>query len=161
MNVIGKFGNFMMNHQVGIEIALVVIFILIIGFLLVRAAIHAGKKRQLLSQIQDTVTEINTAVQNLSEKKEGVIYIDNRTTEKDTEPKVFEAGKASKEKVSAEQILQRVHESAAPSFAGEEELPAAKMEEPELPRKYFSRDCCTSKTGKTYTIEELEEQIRE
>lgn len=159
MNVIGKFGNFMMNHQVGIEIALVVIFILAIGFLLVRVVIHAGKKRQLLSQIQDTVTEINTAVQNLSEKKEGVIYIDNRTTDKDAETKVFEAGRTS-----AEEILQRVHENAAPSFAGEEEISSvnsAKMEESELPRKYFSRDCCTSKMGKTYTIEELEEQIRE
>lgn len=156
MNVIGKFGNFMINHQVGIEIALVVIFILVIGFLLVKAVIHAGKKRQLLSQIQDTVTEINTAVQNLSEKKEGVIYIDNRTTEKDAEPKVFETGKTS-----AEEILQRVHESAAPSFAEEEVISAVKTEEPEPPRKYFSRDCCTSKTGKTYTIEELEEQIRE
>lgn len=161
MNVIGKFGNFMMNHQVGIEIALVVIFILIIGFLLVRAAIHAGKKRQLLSQIQDTVTEINTAVQNLSEKKEGVIYIDNRTTEKDAEPKIFEAEKLSKEKDSAEQILQRVHESTVTSLAEDEAIPGTKAEETESPRKYFSRDCCTSKTGKTYTIEELEAQIRE
>ncbi len=157
MNVIGKFGNFMMNHQVGIEIALVVIFILAIVFLLVKAAMHAGKKRQLLSQIQDTVTEINTAVQNLSEKKEGVIYIDNRTADKGAEPKVFE-----KEKMSAEQILQSVQEGkAAAASAAEEDSFAARSEDFDPPRKYFSRDCCTSKTGKTYTMEELEEQIRE
>ena len=123
-------------------------------YCIILGSLSGGKRDECNRKIREFYDEPSSRY--LSEKKEGVIYIDNRTTEKDAEPKVFETGKTS-----AEEILQRVHESAAPSFAEEEVISAVKTEEPEPPRKYFSRDCCTSKTGKTYTIEELEEQIRE
>ncbi len=155
MNVIGKFGNFMMNHQVGIEILLILIFVLIAVFLLVRGIIHANRKRQMLSEIQDTVNEINTAVQGLGEKKDSVIYIDNRTTGGGERREAFE-----EKELSAEEILQKVQESAKAAEPPKAESFAV-CEEAEIPKKYFSRDCGTSKTGRTYTIEELEEQIKE
>lgn len=80
MNAVGKAGSFIIKYQIQIELILVLILIAAAVFFLVRAIINAGKKRQILSQINDTVTEINTAVTSLSEKKSDVIYIDNRTS---------------------------------------------------------------------------------
>lgn len=79
MNTVGKAGSFIIKYQMQIELVLVLILAAAAVFFLVRAIINAGRKRQLLSQINDTVTEINTAVTSLSEKKSDVIYIDNRT----------------------------------------------------------------------------------
>ena len=150
MNVIGKFGNFMMNHQVAIELLIVLALAVLAAVLLIRAILHGRKKRQLLSELNDTVSEISAAVSSLKDQKSEVIYIDNRTAEKATCE-----GNASEEKApSAEQILTRAAEVT-------EMAAAASLDEQEVPKKYFSRDCCVSKKGKTYTIEELEEQIKE
>lgn len=61
MNAIGKFGNFMMNHQVTIEILMVLGLAVLAAVLLMRATLHAKKKRQLLSELNDTVSEISAA----------------------------------------------------------------------------------------------------
>ena len=151
MNAIGKFGNFMMNHQVTIEILMVLGLVVLAAVLLMRATLHAKKKRQLLSELNDTVSEISAAVSSLKEKKSEVIYIDNRTADKGT----CEAISLTEKAPSTEQILTRAAEAAEMAET------AATLDEQQAPKKYFSRDCCVSKKGKTYTIEELEEQIKE
>lgn len=222
MNTVGKAGGFIIKYQVQIELILVLILAAAAVFFLVRAVINAGKKRQLLSQINDTVTEINTAVTSLSEKKSDVIYIDNRTSGAEegqgctaesrvssalenadsADSTMRNASQASAELSESEgsdagacrqtplpeclrkqaELLEDRQEGRAE--AAETEPESVRMsgdftqtaeaaaetssetgfaaEEPEeAPKKYFSRDCNISKSGKTYTVEELEKQIKE
>ena len=222
MNAVGKAGGFIIKYQVQIELILILILAAAAVFFLARAVINAGKKRQLLSQINDTVTEINTAVTSLSEKKSDVIYIDNRTSGGEeghgctAESRIFSAlesaDSADSAMRNASQASAGLSESAGliAGACGQTPLPeclqkraelsedrqegrpeaaetepesartsgdftqtgeaAAKTpsetgfaaEEPEAaPKKYFSRDCNISKSGKTYTVEELEKQIKE
>lgn len=223
MNAVGKAGGFIIKYQVQIELILVLILAAAAVFFLIRAVINAGKKRQLLSQINDTVTEINTAVTSLSEKKSDVIYIDNRTSgAKEGQDCTAESqvSSALKNADSAGSAMQNVSQASAElsesedsdtEAGGQAPLPECLRKKAELlrdsrqgdrteavdnepesvgmngdftqnaeaaaetssetrdaaeaqkeaPKKYFSRDCNISKSGKTYTVEELEKQIKE
>ena len=223
MNAVGKAGGFIIKYQVQIELILVLILAAVAVFFLVRAVINAGKKRQLLSQLNDTVTEINTAVTSLSEKKSDVIYIDNRTSgaeegqgctaesrvssalenahsadramrnalqasaelsesegsdteeggqaslpeclrkqaelsEDNRQEGRLEAAETEPESVRMSEDFTQTAEAAAETSS---ETRFAAEEPEEAPKKYFSRDCNISKSGKTYTVEELEKQIKE
>jgi len=179
MNAVGTFGKFIIQYQNEIEIVLAAVIFIAAAAALIRAAVNAKKKRQLLSEINDAVSEINSAVSSLNEKNSGVIYIDNRSG----------SGPAagSGEVSVREAVLDAAGltggtpadgEDGAKEAAGEEQNPAAEGKsceetkpqdetqpqdepQPEIPKKYFSRDCSVSKNGKTYTLEELERQIKE
>lgn len=184
MNFIGDFGNFIVENQEQIGIVLVVLLVVIGLILLIKALLASHRKQRILSQIQETVTEINSAVSNLNEKKSDVIYIDNRTSEQRTAETVAHTG-APKEAKSAEMTVTETPEAdilrkiAEISHGGTDAAPARMFnasekaskeqssaeartsEEPVIPKKFFSRDCGTSKNGRVYTAEELAEQIKE
>lgn len=192
MNAIGQFGRFITEYQSPIQVVLILIVLAGAIYAAVKAVKHGREKRDILSQINETVTEINTAVNNLNNKKADVIYIDNRVPGQ--APYQSDSG-AQKEHIvkeaplsddgsratgkpcektedfteeicpqqetdPSEQVEQTQAETGqAPVEEAEEE--ASCEEDAYIPKKYFSRDCAVSKNGKTYTIEELNEQIKE
>ncbi|MBR3785301.1 MAG: hypothetical protein IKJ77_02735 [Firmicutes bacterium] len=150
MNVIGKIGEYITIYQEPIEIA--VIAVLIVGGVICigKAIASAGRKRRMLEQISETVSEINDNVKHLNDKRTEVIYIDGRVT---TEGGVPAAAAAA------------IVPTEAPRPA-KEDTPDEKEEnasEPEVEPtiKYFSRDCAVAKDGRQYTFEELNAQIRD
>lgn len=170
MNMFGKLAEFMWKYQDEIEIAFIII-LAIAAIIFIGRIVRAGrKKRELLSQINDTVTQINTAVSSINDKQKGVVYIDNRggadTRPQEAEEETAETAKpdddasdhASDDAGQEEQKPAEVSE-AAEEADGTQENDEKKDAQPV--RKYFSRDCAVSKNGKYYTLEELNDQIRE
>ena len=78
MNVFGRLAEFIWDYQEEIQIAFIIIVIAAAIYVVARMVRASRKKRELLSQINDTVTQINTAVSSISDKQSGVVYIDNR-----------------------------------------------------------------------------------
>ena len=159
MNVIGEIGNFIIKYQEPIQ-AGVILLLIIAGIVMIGKLMANGKrKRELLSQINDTVAEINTAVNHLSEKKADVVYIDSRITQDLREPAV-EALQTGVEPQTDADPLDSAEETAVESDVAEAQEEASEEKiEPVL--KYFSRDCAVSKNGKQFTFEELDAQIKE
>ena len=155
MNIFGEIGNFIIKYQEILQGMAIMLAVVLLVWLVVKLFANARKKREILSQINTTVSEINTAVNHLNEKKTDVIYIDSRMTsamaETDEKEVVQEILEDAKENVSADD--REKAEAIEPS--------EAETEKEETPLKYFSRDCAVSKTGKQYTLEELNAQIRE
>ncbi len=151
MNVVGEIGNFIMIYQEPIQGAAIFIF-LVIGLVCVyRAVVNGRKKRRLLEQIQESVSEINANVKSLGEQNTKVVYIEGTETPENSVPKPV-AGKAEK-------ILPVQKPEEEESFNQEENPSPA---EPGIPAvKYFSRDCAVAKDGRQYTFEELNAQIRD
>ncbi len=202
MNMFGRLAKFMLAYQEELEIAFMVIVIAAAVFVVRRIVRASRKKRELLSQINDTVTQINTAVSTMNDKQNGVVYIDNRTGA-DVRPEAVEAavsralsdescetpetikecqpetdGTAEAAAVDTacadaenpaagpqeEDAAEEAPETTEPEDAAGESGQADETEkEPPAPavRKYFSRDCAVSKNGRSYTLEELNDQIRE
>lgn len=167
MNVIGKFGRFIIEYQNPIQISLIVILIGLVIFFIIRAAINAKKKRELLAKINDTVSEINTTVSRISEKKSEVIYIDNRVPQAPGYPapitvteETSEAASGETESAAARKGEPAEAETAAQEATEQEAEAEAKPQAP-APKKFSDRDCAVSKGGRTYSIEELSEQIKE
>ena len=193
MNAIGQFGRFITEYQNPIQIVLIIIVLAGAIYAAVKAVAHGREKKDILSQINETVTEINTAVNNLNEQKADVIYIDNRvpgqapyqsssevqkehivkdTPQSDDGNRDAEKPCEKTEKVTDEVCPQMPADEPddaedtreEPGQAPDEETSAEDLsceEDAYFPKKYFSRDCAVSKNGKTYTIEELNEQIKE
>mgnify|MGYP006934707493 CR=1 FL=1 len=183
-----------MEYQSPIQVVLILIILAGAIYAAVKAVNHAREKKDILSQINETVTEINTAVSNLNEKKADVIYIDNRVPGqapyrsdcrgekehiiKEASSSDDHSGDAEKSCEKTETVTDQVSlqmeadlpeqaeqaaevvQAPAPE-AGEEDASCEREEDAYIPKKYFSRDCAVSKNGKTYTIEELNEQIKE
>lgn len=166
MNVIGRFGRFIIDYQDPILIGLILIVAAAVIFLAARLFINAKRKRELLSQINDAVSEINSAVSNFGEKKPEMIYIDNRVSQRE-EPAVQEAKAAQTPRPDAREPEEAVREpeeqETEETVREPKETSQTEAEETsaEIPVRYFSRDCSVSKNGVAYTREELNSQIRE
>lgn len=150
MNAMGELGNFIMTYQEPLQAAAIAIFsvggVICIG----KAIANAAKKRKLLEQINDTVSEINTNVRSLGEKRTEVIYIDGRPNPEDSTPAPAPAAEVKAPVVLAREPQSEIQkESRTPE---EDVKPAV---------KYFSRDCAVAKDGRKYTFEELDAQIRD
>ena len=156
MNVVGEIGNFIMIYQRPIQGAAIAI-LLIGGMVCIgKAFVHAGKKRKLMEQINQTVSEINANVKFLSDKKTEVIYIDGRV--------IPEARAVKDENIENANVVTDAQEEAQTETL--EEAENADMSEDSLEKKsptlkYVSRDCGISKDGHKYTIEELDAQIKD
>ena len=208
MNIIGDVGYFLFQYQNQIETFLIILAVVAAVFLIIRVFLGERKKRRLLSRLNDTVSEINTAVKDMNSKKSDVIYIDNRvseppsktcfaaedvcrqqtesdraaTSEQPAPAAVADEKDAADENAPAHAAISSAGaepqdeteaevETAAEAAAETETVAAAEAaagetaespaEEIEIPRKYSGIDCGISKTGRTYTIEELERQIKE
>lgn len=175
MNMFGKLAEFMWEYQEEIELAFILILAVLAIFFIGRIVRANRRKREILSQINDTVTQISTAVSSISDKQSGVVYIDNRVGA-DARPKEVEAAvsqalsgtpEAEPARTDAD-IKECPPEAGGASEAAAGETAAADVQQEETERKevqsvrkYFSRDCAVSKNGKYYTIEELNDQIRE
>lgn len=201
MNVFGRLAEFIWDYQEEIQIAFIIIVIAAAIYVVARMVRASRKKRELLSQINDTVTQINTAVSSISDKQSGVVYIDNRVGA-DARPRAIEAientvrqdpcGPSREGSTSAaadpdikgcpsentdcaeaaavdtassetQDRAEPVTEKPEEAKEKEEGTGEEKSEENTVQavRKYFSRDCAVSKKGKYYTLEELNDQIRE
>lgn len=161
MNLFGEIGNFIIKYQEILQAAAIVLAVVVTIWLVVKLFANGRKKREILSQINTTVSEINTAVNHLSEKKTDVIYIDSRMT-----PGMPGAGGKEGLDVMVEEAASAVgdavrEEGAQPDAVEQDEPSAPEKEVIEPSLKYFSRDCAVSKTGKQFTFEELDAQIRE
>ena len=162
MNVIGEIGNFIIKYQEPIQ-AGVILLIIIAGLVILgKVLINGKRKRELLSQINDTVAEINTAVNHLSEKKADVVYIDSRMSQDlhdlaVKEVQTQEGGRDGDMTVTAELEAAAIAEESEVQEGSDQ----ASEEKIEPVLKYFSRDCAVSKTGKQFTFEELNAQIKE
>lgn len=201
MNVFGRLAEFIWDYQEEIQIAFIIIVIAAAIYVVARMVRASRKKRELLSQISDTVTQISTAVSSISDKQSGVVYIDNRVGA-DARPRAIEVientvrpdpcgpsregntpeaadpaikgcpsedtdcAEAAAVDTASSEIQDRaepVTENPEEAKEKEEGTGEEKSEENTVQavRKYFSRDCAVSKKGKYYTLEELNDQIRE
>lgn len=148
MNAIGAIGNFIVIYQEPIQVAAIAVLVVAVMVCIGKTIANAAKKRRLLEQINETVSEINDNLKSKSENRTEVIYIDGRGTP-ENQTAVSSAG------TNKQTAPKEVQTSAAEQEEGEmpgEQKPAA---------KYFSRDCAVSKDGRKYTIEELDAQIRD
>lgn len=176
MNAIGQFGSFITEYQYPIQIVLIILILAGAIYAVVKAAAHGREKKEILSQINETVTEINTAVNNLNEKKADVIYIDNRvpgqapyqgssgTQEEPIVKETPQSDDGAYSQMPADEQENTEETSEKSGQTPDEETSAEDVsceEDVNFSKKYFSRDCAISKNGKTYTIEELNEQIKE
>ncbi len=155
MNIIGEIGSFIIKYQDEILTGLIVLACGAVIFMIGKAFSNSRKKRQLLLQINETVSEINASVKSMGEKRTEVIYIDGRGS----------SGTRSVNTDAVQTMMNMSEEVLDADSAPEGKAdPEKKKEEPEQAAptyKYFSRDCAVSKDGKKYTEEELEAQIRE
>lgn len=148
MNAMGEIGNFIIKYQDPLQVAAIAILV-VGGVVCVGKAIASACKRQrMLTQISETVAEINTNVKNLNEKRTEVIYIDGRPLQElPTVPRPVEVKKTTivaEEPVAKEKGMNNKSEADTPPTV-----------------KYFSRDCAVAKDGRQYTLEELNAQIRD
>jgi len=155
MNIIGEIGNFIIIYQEPI-LAAVLIAVLAAGIVLfVKIYNAARKKREILSQINESVTQIHETVKDFYDKKTEVIYIDGRVTPS------FRTAETNDE-ITIKMGEGKAVESTAgdDGTLGQAEVCQSK-EETIPPSKYFSRECGISKDGKRHTVEELNEQIKD
>lgn len=168
MNVIGEIGNFIIKYQEPIQAGVIAAIAIAAVVIICKLFTHARKKRELLSQINHTVSEINVTVEKIAGQSEGkkqeIVYIDNGASKLEKELQEIEKGLSAlgKHPQAEEREEEPIEEQDECSTA--EETPIASIEqeekiEPTL--KYFSRDCAVSKTGKQFTLEELNAQIKE
>lgn len=158
MNVIGEIGNFIIKYQEPLQACVIAAIIIAVIIVVIKLLASAKKKREILSQINHTVSEINTAVNQLGEKKTEVIYIDGVKTSRDDSERT-PAFIAEQETCAAEAGAE--DEAQTKQRACEVEVEAKTEEKIEPSLKYFSRDCGVSKSGKRFTLEELDEQIKD
>ena len=145
MNAIGVIRNFIVIYQESIQIAAIAVLVIAVMVCIGKIIANVVKKRRLLQQINEIVSEIDDKLRTKIENRTEVIYIDGRGTQTVVP--------------SAETDIQvelKVVQTGAVE-QGEREL----LGEEKPVAKYFSRDCAVSKDGRTYTIEELYAQIRD
>ena len=154
MNVIGEIGNFIIQYQDPIQIGAVVILAVAAFVVVIKLFRNARKKRDILAQINETVSEINTAVSHLNDKKTEVIYIDSRAGQSVSEPKADGVPATVEVAAPASREVSDWQEDATSQMG---------LQEPEVKPslKYCSRDCAVSKNGKRFTLEELNAQIKD
>lgn len=184
MNIIGDFGKFVIQYQNQIEFFLILLAVILAVVFIIRTVLGERRKRALLSQINDKVSDIHATVSHMDSRNPDVIYIDNRTADNSSGENPIS--------VSAEQIRQQAVsaaagiQTAAPDGNTENQPQTPAVSEDfsetgghdcaendtgdlslqeektvEIPRKYMSLECGISKNGKVYTIEELQRQIKE
>lgn len=183
MNVIGELGTMIIKYQQPLGTAVIVLAVLLVIFIIVKIVKHAKKKEKLLSEINCRVAEISTTVSHLNEKKTEVIFIDNRLPKSmpradtpvrapgEDEPACAVLGKPAddtesiKRETPEEEVPKDGDSTAAGGTSPEraEEIQAAEdsEEKVKIPLKFSDRSCAVSKQGRVYTIEELNEQIKE
>ncbi len=186
MNIIGDFGKFVIQYQNQIEFFLILLAVILVVVFIIRTVLGERRKRTLLSQINDTVSDIHAAVNRMDNRKPDVIYIDNRTADKSCEenPVSVLAEQSRQQAVAAAAVDGQTEETdgdpetespaaadsaagfsqkAAPDCGGDTSADGTLQEEKavEIPRKYTDLECGISKNGKVYTIEELQRQIKE
>ncbi len=157
MNIIGALGAFIIKYQKQIEIAVIILAILLVIAIIVKIVKDSKKKETILSEINNTVTEINTTVNRLNEKKTEVIYIDNHL------PKCnhrMDTNTESEDDKHSNQDVEVV-ETEVMDISGEEKQNDESDEQVDIPIKFSSRDSSVSKKGHVYTVEELIKQIQE
>lgn len=155
MNVITDLGNFLIMYAPYVETALIVLGAAVAVVVVVSLIKGSRKKTKLLTDINDNVEKINTAVNHINDKSKDVIYIDNRSREDNSRAEEIKTEKCTEEEVAEEQEVET-------SESGETETPEEEKdkEKIEAPKKFMTRDCAVSKQGKEYTLEELIEQIQ-
>ncbi len=120
MNIIGDFGKFMIRYQNQIEFFLILLAVILAVVFIIRTVLGERRKRTLLSQIHDTVSDIHAAVSHMDNQKPDVIYIDNRTADR--------ASKESPISVSAEDCRQDAVSAAAACAEAEMQATHAAMQ---------------------------------
>lgn len=107
-----------------------------------QSRIKRKEKRELLSQINKAVSEINTTVNSLNEKKTEVVYIDNRIPQAPVCPPAVE---------TAPEAAETKPESSAKEEEQTDEVKEEATAEAEVKtqtvKKFFERDCAVSKTA--------------
>ena len=137
MNAIGKIGAIIIKYQYQIEIALLSLLALIVLIGLIKLIISALRRKDVLSEIKVTVTDIDSTV-----------LMEEDTQEDD--PKL-ETG------FSEDKRFENVLENLLIN-SGNRDVHCA--EEGELSKKFVSRECGTDKYGNVYTEEFLSKQIK-
>lgn len=163
MNMIGKFGQLIMQYQHPIQISLIALLVLLVIIFLIRAGLNAKKKKELLVQINQAVAEINTTVTSLNEKKAEteVVYIDNRIPQAPSYPAQPVQEKTPDAEVPAEEPDAETEAETETDVISKAEEATEPSEKAPVVNKFFERDCAVSKSGRIYSIEELQKQIKE
>ena len=165
MNAIGKIGAIIIKYQYQIEIALLSLLALIVLIGLIKLIISALRRKDVLSEIKVTVTDIDSTVKEINQKQEVLIegsLASNVEAAKKAEPDnncdiVKVEDKTETTDLKAEQ---------APEVATEEKasestlIEAEASEDGEVSKKFASRECGTDKHGNVYTEEFLSKQIK-
>lgn len=161
MNVIGEIGNFIIKYQEPLQAGAILVLAIAAVVIIVKLFANAKKKREILNELNQTVSEINKTVNHLSEKKAEVIYIDSRMSQGAESPVKVQTEAVQSQEAEPAEETEVCEDAAAAAETAKSEPTDATIEKIEPSLKYFSRDCAISKTGKKFTVEELEAQIKD
>ena len=164
MDILKPIEKFIADFHYELSIALIILVVSLILFLFIWGVLTTAKKRKLLHNIDKSVEEINNKFGQLSEalnkptevkltkdreeKKRDIIYIDNRHMNGNKEE---------------DNIIKNIKEIVDDELTVEERNEALFEETKSEVRskKIETRDCDTGKNGRTYTLDELKNQIKE
>lgn len=165
MDWIGKIADFITVYPEIASGILIGICSLAAVILIVCFAANSRKKKRMISDIRDKVTEINAKISGFGQSKPDVIYIDNRTGEAQKQKSPVDLPEdAPLQEKGAPCESEKKEDWKATEANDREELSADGEESGGRAvqmNKYFSRDCAVSKNGRAYTEEELIKQIKE
>lgn len=185
MNAIGKIGAIIIKYQYQIEIALLSLLALIVLIGLIKLIISALRRKDVLSEIKVTVTDIDSTVKEINQKQEVLIegsLASSGETAKKAEPDnncdiVKVEDKTETTDLKAEQALEVATEEKLELETGFGEDKRFEnvlenlliknrdgdvhcAEDGEVSKKFASRECGTDKHGNVYTEEFLSKQIK-
>ena len=83
MNIILNLGNFMIKYNKEISVAAFILAAVLVVFVVIKIIKAFHNRTVMLSELHNTVKEINTYVDRLTGKEEKVIYVDSRINEKE------------------------------------------------------------------------------
>ena len=172
MNAVGVIGNFLVNNQVIVEAALLLLLAIIVAWILVKKFIQKPKQDQTIKELQDKIESLESKLNNIdgTEASEGSGLNEG---EKDTPQGESPEEELSEEEKERAEILRRIRED---DYEDEEEYLTEKLEETiELKdlvldsaeegflgqphSKYTNRNWGEDRHGNVYTEEMLKDQI--
>ena len=73
MNAVGKFGEFVIEYQDGLEAGLLAVLAIIILVWIIRLIARSSKRTDVLDEMNDKITRIDSEVKDISSKQEAIL----------------------------------------------------------------------------------------
>lgn len=174
MNIFGHVGKFIMDNQETFQWVAVILVVVLLLFVIYKIIKAIRKNAENIEKICQTLDKINDEMKDFNTHGD-LIYIDNCMTkekeetvpkENTSKDKCEEDRENNKVELTQEEIVEKLK-------AVSEKKPGEKISDDQEEgfkdsntiektfSKFLSRDEAVNKYGKSYTVEELEKQIKE